>query len=230
MLVAIHQPNYLPWSGFFHKWMSADVLVLLDTVQYHKQEWQNRNRIKTAQGPRWLTVPVHYRFGQSIREVKIADRPWARKHIMSIEQAYAGALHLNDFWPPVKRQLECSWQKLSDLNTAVIRCLGELLGIKVPVVMASQFDVHETDPTGRLIALCRRLGADAYLSGQAGKNYLTREHFAAAGLDLVFQQVQPPVYPQLHGEFVPALSSLDMLLNIGPQSANIIRTMGDLTR
>ncbi|HXH73037.1 MAG TPA: WbqC family protein [Mariprofundaceae bacterium] len=229
-LVTIHQPNYLPWPGFFHKWLLADVFVVLDTVQYHKNEWQNRNRIKTASGAQWLTVPVSYRFPQRIDEVGIAGGPWARKQIAAVEQAYAKAPYLDDYWPPLKALLERPWPRLAELNTEVIRLMGGMLGCTAPLLVASSMQIRSDDPTGRLIDLCKEVGGDAYLSGREGRNYLDADAFHEAGIGLWFQEVQPPHYPQLHGDFIPYLSALDMLLNVGPQAANMVRAMGEMRR
>lgn len=230
MLVTIHQPNYMPWPGFFHKWLLADAFVVLDTVQYHKNEWQNRNRIKTAQGAQWVTVPVKYRFPERINEVAIAGGPWVRKQVAAIEQAYAKAESFKDFWPMIRDVLNMDWSMLSPLNTALIRELGRMLGCTAPLYLASEMQTRVDDPTGRLIALCRELGGDAYLSGREGRSYLHAEAFADAGLALWFQEVKPPEYPQLHGEFVPYLSVLDLLLNCGDDAAKIVQDMGGMAR
>ena len=218
----------MPWPGFFHKWMLADVFVILDTVQYHKNEWQNRNRIKTAQGEQWVTVPVTYRFPQTIREVGIAQGNWAKKHIASITQAYSKAPCFEQVWPPVLHILQQPHTMLSPLNIALIQALGTQLGCTAPLVLASSLPVQQEDPSQRLIDICQHLQGDAYLSGAEGRNYLRQEAFAQAGLDLWFQQVTPPVYPQLHGEFIPCLSVLDVLFNIGDDAPLLIREMGDM--
>jgi len=230
MMVAIHQPNFLPWPGFFHKWQAADAFVILDTVQFHKNEWQNRNRIKTAQGARWLTVPVTYRFGQQIREVGIAAGPWVRKVSATVEQAYARAPFLADVWPRIAAALTRGQTMLSPLNVALIRELGRMAGCTAPLYLASEMRTSEEDPTRRLVGLCRELGADAYLSGREGRHYLERAPFAEAGLDLWFQEVEAPVYPQLHGAFISHLSILDMLFNVGGEAADIVRGMGGVGR
>lgn len=227
-LVAIHQPNFLPWPGFFHKWQISDAMVLLDTVQFEKNEWQNRNRIKTAQGPRWLTVPVHYRFPETMREVRIATGPWTRKICAGIEQAYAKAPHFKPYWPAIKAILLHPPCLLCELNVTLIRLLGTYLGCRAPLYLASELDVRERDPSTRLVAMCRAVGGDAYLSGREGRRYLRPEAFADAGMSLYFQQVEAPVYPQQHGEFVPCLSSLDLLFNTGPEAARIVRGMGGM--
>jgi len=227
-VITIHQPNYMPWSGFFHKWMLADTFVILDTVQYHKNEWQNRNRIKTAQGEQWITVPVTYRFPQRIDEVGIMPGNWAKKQISSIEQAYAKSPYLAEYWQPIKDVLLQKHQYIADLNSALIQVMGQMLGCTAPLLRASDLPISHDDPTQRLIAITQHLNGNCYLSGSEGRNYLKTEPFLQAGISLMFQNVRPPVYPQLHGEFIPYLSALDVLLNMGEDAKEIIRCMGDM--
>ncbi|MDX8391383.1 MAG: WbqC family protein [Mariprofundaceae bacterium] len=228
MLVTIHQPNFLPWPGFFHKWLLADALILLDTVQYEKNEWQNRNRIKTAQGAQWLTVPVRYRYPQKINEVTIADQRWPRKLCGSIEQAYARAPYLKVYWPQLRDILNEPCESLRDMNIALIRAVGGFLGCHAPISVASGLTVENTDPTGRLLELCAAIDADGYLSGQEGRAYLDAGAFARNGMKLYFQHVDAPVYTQLHGNFVSHLSILDLLLNLGPEAADVVKNMGGI--
>ncbi len=227
MLVTIHQPNYMPWAGLFHKWLISDAFIILDTVQYHKNEWQNRNRIKTANGAQWITVPVSYRFPQTIQQVEIASANWSRKQVAAIEQAYARAPYLELYWPELKRVLSKPWKQVAELNRAVIQTLGGMLGCSAPLYLASEMETVSTDPTGRLISLCQELNGDAYLSGREGRGYLQAERFNDAGIDLWFQEVEAPHYPQLHGEFISHLSVIDMLFNLGPATSEMILHMGD---
>ncbi|MES0371994.1 MAG: WbqC family protein [Mariprofundaceae bacterium] len=227
MLVTIHQPNFMPWAGFFHKWLISDAFIILDTVQYHKNEWQNRNRIKSANGAQWLTVPVSYRFPQAINEVEIASPNWARKQVSAIEQSYAKAPYLDQYWPILRELLLQPGEKVSDLNTAIIRMLGETLGCQAPLHVASEMATDSDDPTERLISLCRELGGDAYLSGREGRGYLETKRFSETGIDLWFQEVEAPVYPQLHGTFISHLSVIDMLFNLGPATSEMILQMGE---
>lgn len=220
----------MPWPGFFHKWLVADAFVILDTVQYHKNEWQNRNRIKGANGEQWITVPVSYRFPQTIAEVEIASQGWARKQIAAIEQAYARAPYIDDYWPGLREVLAQPWQKLADLNTAVIRTLGGMVGCKAPLYLASDMATDSSDPSVRLISLCRELGGDGYLSGREGRNYLQRQMFDDTGIALWFQEVEAPRYPQLHGPFISHLSLIDMLFNLGPRTREAILAMGEMRR
>lgn len=226
MLVTIHQPNYLPWPGFFHKWLISDAFIILDTVQYHKNEWQNRNRIKTTTGAQWMTVPVSYRFPQTIDEVGIAQPNWARKQIAAIEQGYAKAPYMDAYWPEIREVMEKPWEKIADLNIEIIRTLGGMLGCKAPLYPASAMETVSDDPTQRLISLCRELDGDGYLSGSEGRHYLERERFTDAGIDLWFQEVEAPCYPQLHGGFISHLSVIDMLFNVGSATSEMILRMG----
>ena len=218
----------MPWSGFFHKWLMADVFIILDNVQYHKHEWQNRNRIKTVQGEQWLTVPVNYRFPQKIKDVSIMQNHWAKKQIASIEQAYAKSPFLTEYWSPIKDILQHKHQKLTGLNIEIIRVMGKILGCTAPLYLASELGIKSDHPTQRLINITKHFQASHYLSGSEGRNYLDNRAFHDADVSLLFQNVQPPVYQQLHGEFIPYLTALDVLLNIGEDAKELIAKMGDM--
>lgn len=229
-VIAIHQPNFLPWPGFFHKWMLADAMVLLDTVQYEKNEWQNRNRIKVASGVQWVTVPVNYRYPQKINEVTIANQRWVRKVCNSLEQAYAKAPCFTAYWSSLREVLHQPCVLLRDLNVALIRLIGDATGCSAPLLLASDLGVNHTNPTQRLIQLCTAAGGNAYLSGQEGRAYLQQDQIAQSGLALYFQQIEAPEYLQLHGDFASHLSVLDVLFNTGSDAAKIIRNMGGMVQ
>jgi hypothetical protein len=224
MMVAIHQPQFMPWLGYFDKMDRADCFVLLDNVQYKKNEWQNRNRIKTPQGAQWLTVPVSYTFPAKILEVTIpADQPWPRKHVQALRTNYARA----PYWPQYEGFLEefygRTWQDLVGVNCASVEWLRGELGIATPLCLASQMELRQ-EPTERLLDICRVVGADVYLAGADGRKYMELERFAQANIRVIFQEYAHPVYAQLHGDFVSHLSALDLLLNCGPQSGKILRS------
>jgi hypothetical protein len=222
--VAIHQPHYLPWLGYFAKWAAADLFILLDIVQYEKNGWQNRNRIKTPDGPRWLTVPVHARLGTSLSEITIdASRPWRARHLRAIEQAYARAPCLAAYRDELTQFYARSWTHLAPLAVASATWLARALGITTPVRLASELGVTSADPTGRLVALCRATGADTYLAGTDGARYMDLAQFTSAGIGVLAQRYEHPVYPQIHGEFVPFLSALDILLATGDQALATVR-------
>jgi len=222
--VAIHQPHYLPWLGYLAKWAAADVFVFLDTVQYEKNGWQNRNRVKTAAGPRWLTVPVHARLGQPLAGVTVdAAQPWGARHLKAIEHAYARAPHVARHHDALGAFYARGWDRLLPLAVESARWLGRACGIRTETRLASELGVEAADPTGRLLGLCRAVGADTYLAGRNGARYMELGRFAAAGVAVEAQAYAHPVYAQLHGEFAPFLSALDLLLMHGDEALSILR-------
>jgi hypothetical protein len=223
--VAIHQPHYLPWLGYLAKWAAADVFVFLDTVQYTKNGWQNRNRIKTANGPQWLTVPVHARLGMGLDEVTVAEsQPWRARHRRAIELAYAGARYLEAHRAALERFYAEPWARLIPLALASAEWLARATGVTPPAHRASTLGPLPDEPTDRLIALCRAVGADTYLAGRDGATYMDRTRFEAAGIRVLYQAYTHPEYAQLHGDFTPFLSGLDLLLTHGDEALAILRS------
>ncbi len=228
MIVAIHQPQYLPWMGYLGKILLADAFVILDTVQYVKNEWHNRNRIRTAEGWQWITVPVEYHFPQTILETRINNRqPWRRKHGKMLQQLYGKAPFFSEHFEYFQSLYGQPWDRLAELNSEVIAHLMKTLGIDVPVCFASQLKVKATDPTGRLVEICRRLGATLYLSGANGRNYLQVEQFRQAGLELRFQGFVHPVYEQQYPGFESHLSVIDALFCCGAQRTRVLIESGN---
>lgn len=219
MIVAIHQPQYLPWIGYFDKMRRADVFCYLDNVQYKKNEWQNRNRIKTAGGMQWLTVPVGYRFPQKISEVRINPAVnWRHKHLQALITNYRRAPFFEEYIDFFDEMYSNCWTLLAELNMTFTERLRRLLGLAdKPTVMASDLDLSD-EPTRRLIDICRSVGADTYLSGPDGANYMDLEKFRQSGIEVVFQEFCHPFYPQRFGRFQSHLSIVDLLFNCGPGS------------
>ena len=225
MKVAIHQPQYLPWLGYLAKWAAADVFVFLDTVQYEKNGWQNRNRIKTAAGPQWLTVPVHARLGTPIDAVGVdTAQPWRERHLRAIENAYARAPYLARHHDALGRLYATAWERLAPAAVASAEWLARAMGIATPARRASTLGVDARDATERLIAICRAVGADTYLAGRDGAHYMDLAAFPAAGIAVRYQDYKHPEYAQLHGEFAPFLSGLDLLLTHGDDALAILRS------
>jgi hypothetical protein len=223
--VAIHQPHYLPWLGYFAKWAAADVFVFLDTVQYEKNGWQNRNRIKTRDGARWLTVPVHAKFGTTIADVAVdTSQPWPRRHLAAIRHAYATAPGFGKHHDALAEFYAREWTSLVPLAVASASWLSRALGITTPVRLASELGVTASDPTARLVDLTRAVGGTTYLAGGDSATYLESRRFAEAGIALFEQRYDHPVYAQLHGEFVPFLSALDLLLIHGDAALSTLRS------
>lgn len=218
------QPGYLPWLGFFDQMLRSDIFVYYDDVQFDKHGWRNRNRIKSPAGPLWLTVPVRSggRHGQAILDAEIDNRtPWARKHLAAIAQNYARAPFLGHYLPELEALLMQPWHLLVDLDMALAALLCEWLGIQRTIARASQLDIGG-DKSERLLNICRHFGAERYLSGDAARGYLDTGLFSRAGVAVEWQNYLHPSYRQLHGEFQPYLSALDLMLNMGPESLSVL--------
>lgn len=228
MRIVVLQPGYLPWLGFFDQMARSDAFVVYDDVLFDKNGWRNRNRVKTRNGVTWLTVPVllgEHDHQPPIREVRIDARSrWQKKHLETIRQNYGRSPHFQPLFDRLSAVLSSPWELLIDLDLAVIDVLREALGLTTPMVRASELGI-QGERVERLVAICRRMGADAYLSGNAAQDYLDEPMFGQAGITVHWQDYVHPVYPQMHGEFVPYLSTLDLLFNCGPDSLAILRKL-----
>jgi hypothetical protein len=222
--VAIHQPQYLPWLPYMAKIVQCDVFVLLDDVQYQKNGMQNRNQIKTAQGPGWLTVPVHADLDASIAQTALAHQPWAAKHLRTIAQSYARARGTADLTAELEPVLTQEWGSLADLNEAVLRILLRAFAVDVPVVRSSTL-AAAGQKQDRVLAICTELGATTYLSGRGAAVYQEPAAFEALGISLEYQNYRAPEYAQCHMGmgFVPHMSSVDLALNHPADAASILR-------
>ena len=224
MILAVHQPQYIPWLGYFHRIAKCDYFVFLDDVQYKKREFQNRNKILTPGGPLWLTLPVitkgHYT--QNIKDVLLdSTEDWAKSHFKSIEHNYHKAPHYNEHSGFLTELYSRKWEKLIDVSMEFIKYAMNYLSIKTPWKMSSEYNVTETS-TARIIELCKKTGADTYLSGAGGKDYMDEELFKQNGIKLIFQDFKHPEYRQLHGKFEPYMSLVDLFLNCGADSREIL--------
>lgn len=224
MIVAVHQPQYLPWLGYFDKILRADVFVLLDNVQFKKNEWQNRNKIKTAQGWQWLTVPVLYKFPQLIYEVAVNQAvPWQHKHRQAIITNYRKARYFNYLEEFFEEIFATKWDSISGLNIAALRRLAEVLGIETPVFVASELGQFPEHPDERLIKITKHFDGDTYLAGSGGREYMDLGRYKRHNVDVIFQEYKHPLYNQLFGEFEPYMSVIDLILNHGDESLRILK-------
>lgn len=218
MIVAAHQPNFAPWLGFFDKMLHADVLVLLDTVQFTKRGYQNRTRIKGPGGPQWLTVPVisKGRYDQATRDVEVDETAdWRRAHLRTLQTGTAKAPHrdsLVDLVEPVYAQP--GMHRLVDLNLALIDEIVKRLDIPTTLVRAADLGCEGTG-SRLMLNLTEAVGGDVYLSGTTGRAYLEPDMFEAEGVGLQFHEFQPFEYPQLFAPFAPGLSCFDYIANVG---------------
>lgn len=231
MILTAHQPVYLPWLGLFHKIALSDIFVLYDHVQFQTDDWNHRNKIKSPSGPLWLTVEVAQRdhLHKRLTEIALQDtKPWRRKHLRSIEQSYAKAPYFRSYIDFFVDMYSHPWDNLVDLNLHQLLWLLDTLDIRVPLKRASAMDL-EGRKSGMALEMCRKVGADILIFGSQGRDYAEVEAFAAAGVDVVFQDYRHPVYPQLYGEFASHLSVIDLLFNCGPSSLDILMS-GNLTK
>jgi hypothetical protein len=224
MIVAVHQPQYLPWLGYFDKIDKADIFVLLDTVQFKKNEWQNRNKIKTAQGWQWLTVPVMYKYPQLVNEVTINNKVnWQHKHRQALLSNYKRAPYFDMVEKILGEILSSSWEYISQLNMEAVKRLVTMLGIDTPLYIASELGEFPQDPDERLVALTKHFGAGTYLAGMGGRGYMNLDTYSRNGIKVIFQDFKHPVYQQLFGEFEPFMSVIDLIFNHGDKSLTILR-------
>jgi hypothetical protein len=217
MILAGHQPNYLPWLGFFDKIQQSDVFVVADNVQFEIQGFTNRNKIKMVNVAKWLTVPIeHAREPQLINQVKISSKvdDWAKKHWLSIKQHYSRAPYWKKYSEFFEQTYLKDWSLLIDVNMHLIRGIMAFLEITTPLVMASSLKAKGKN-SDLLLAYCKEIGADTYLAGTGSKAYLDVEKFNHAGVKVVFQDFEYPVYQQRRGEFIANLSVVDYLFCTG---------------
>lgn len=223
MRVTIHQPQFLPWLGYLDKIDQAEVFVALDDVQFKKNEWQNRNRIRTAQGWQWVTVPVLHRFGQLVKEVRInPSEQWRAQHLRALEMHYARAPFRDSYLRQLADLYREPWERLGDFNLAVLRWLLRAFGITTPIRLSSEWSLRN-EATGRLVDICGAVGATRYLSGPGADAYMDKDRFQAAGLTLDRQAFHHPVYAQCYEPFLPGMSAIDLLFACGPEALARLR-------
>jgi len=224
--LAILQSNYIPWKGYFDLINYVDEFILYDTAQFTKNDWRNRNKIKTPRGVEWLTIPVRHHFGQLIQETQISDVGWTRKHWGSLSQNYAKAAHFRDY----ETQFEALYTGLAEekfLSAINHRCLTELcrtLGIQTKITWSRDCRLADgqTEP---LVDLCRQTGATEYISGPAAKDYIVPQIFEQAGIKLTYINYEGyPSYRQLFGPFEHGVSALDLIFNEGPEAPKFMKS------
>lgn len=222
--IAIVQSSFIPWRGYFDLIRSVDVFVLYDDAQYTVRDWRNRNRIKTRDGVKWLTVPVEGGArSRAIRDVRVSDTGWSERHWRTIAHNYTGARH----WQTMRATMEplfreCRDVYLSEINYRFLTAGCRLLEIGTTFRWSSEFQL-ERDRSGRLVDMCRQAGAGVYVSGPSAKAYLDRSQFDAAGIEVEFFDYDGyPEYPQLFPPFEPHVSVVDLLLNTGPAAAGYL--------
>lgn len=230
--VAIMQPTYLPWSGYFGLMQAVDVFVFLDSVQFARRSWQQRNQIKTARGAQWLTVPVTSKGKreQLISEVEVdGSSNFSATHRKTIEANYAKAACFLEFGPGLLDRIERPHTLLADLNIDIIEYCRSLLGIETPLLRSSEMKGSGAK-ADLLASLCKEVGATEYVSVLGSKDYLDESSaFADIGVPVRYFNYHHPEHPQLFGDFLPYMSVIDMLFNCGAHSAGLIRNASEVS-
>lgn len=220
--VAVVQSSYLPWKGYFDLINLADEFILLDDVQYTRRDWRSRNRIKTAHGLRWLTIPVATkgRYEQRIDEVTVSDPIWQPRHWESIRHAYSRAPWFREYAEWLRAlYVRADDHRLSHINRIFLEAVCDQLGITTPLSWSTDHGVRQSDPSERLAALVEAVAGDEYVSGPSARSYLRLEPFHRRGISVQFVDYGGyPEYPQIHGAFDHRVTILDLMLNVGPEA------------
>lgn len=217
MIVAVHQPNYAPWLGYFHKLAHADHFVFLDDVQYSKNSYINRAQIDAGGRARWLTVPVSFAFGDPIAAVRFARADWRAAHLNTMKTFYAAAPAFRAVWPRLcDIYAGLPQDDLARSNAALIRALADELGLKPRYHLASALGFAGLRADARLARIVAALApGGTYLSGRGGADYQSEATYAAAGIALRYADFRPAAYPQGRADFLAGLSTLDAVFRLG---------------
>ena len=217
MIVSIHQPAYLPWLGYFDKIRRSDLFLYLDSVQFQKGSFQNRNKIRSKDGPVWLTVPVEIKgklHEHTLAQIAINNRiGWQAKHWSALKMNYSRAAYSADRLPAMYGFYEGSYEHLSELCWEMLVYFNRQLRISTPMQRTSAMANVEGAKSELVLNLCRSVGATTYLSGALGRGYLDEKAFSTAGINIVYQSYQHPLYRQAYEGFEPAMGVIDLLLN-----------------
>lgn len=204
----ITQPTYLPWLGYYSRVARADHLIYLDDVQWRPRYFQHRNKIKTKDGERWLTLPVEKHQSRAMLcDVQLADADWQSEHLRLIHDAYRSSPYLDEL-PTLPQQ-----RNLCDLNIELDTYLLCLFGLDIPRTLSSKMSTHDANPSARLAALTKCVGGTHYIAGVGSRDYLDEFEFTRRDITVIWDDWKHPVYPQMHGDFISGLSAIDLLLN-----------------
>ena len=222
-IIAIHQPCFLPWVGFFDKILTSDKFVILDHVQFVKDQYDNRVQIKTQKGRQWITVPdlTKHRSIQKFRDTEIDNSTnWNIKILRVIKNSYLNSKYFNIYWSNIENLFSQNWKWLIDLNIASIELLLKLIDIKIPLVLSSTLPIDNLKGHELNLKIVQHLHGNIYLSGIMGSSYLNPVEFKKENIKLIYQDLNYNSYPQLWGDFEKGLSVLDYIFNCGSEQVN----------
>ena len=230
IILTAHQPVYMPWLGLFHKIALSDIFCVFDIVQYQRKDFNNRNKIKTSNGPIWLTVPVESsdRFSKNISDIKIINNEWYSKHLKSIELNYKKTIFFESYFEKFQNILLKKHEYLVDLNFDILIFLLGILEINTKVIKASDYS-FSGEKSDLVLDMCVQLDSDIYIFGEQGRNYADEESFLQKKITPYFQKYNHPTYKQIRGDFEPFMSILDLIFNMGPKSKEVLMS-GNISR
>lgn len=224
MVLTIHQPEHLPWSGYYHKMNMADTYLLYDDVQFEKNNFQNRNRIMGTNGVQWINVPINLsgHTKDKINEITIANGSnpkWAKKYLTTLRYSYSKHPYFDDYMPFFDELYSRQHENLCSLNIEIIKYFAKLLQIEPRFEMSSNVE-REGSKSDQILSICKNMNADTYIAGPSGRDYLNEKSFFDAGIKIIYQEYKHPKYEQYKRDnFTPYLSVIDMLFNVGAEHA-----------
>lgn len=226
--VAILQSNYIPWKGYFDLIASVDEFILYDDMQYTRRDWRNRNKVKTINGPQWLTIPVDVKgkYFQAIKDTKITDATWSKKHWNTIKQNYSKTKYFKEYEALFDDLYQnCSEESLSLINYKFIRAINVILGIKTKISWSSDYSLVD-GKSERLLGLCKDCNATEYVSGPAAKDYLDEPLFVKSNIKVSWMDYSGyPVYEQRFPPFEHGVTILDLIFNEGPNASKFLKNI-----
>jgi hypothetical protein len=222
--IAILQSNYIPWKGYFDLIAKSDTFVIYDEVQYTKNDWRNRNLIKTTNGPEWITIPVRQiSLDQKIEETKITTHHWAKKHVSTLQGNYSKSPFFKSYKDAIFSLYEIKSEYISEINLSFIKGICKLLDINTDIIRSNELNLHG-DKNSRLLEACKKLGATTYISGPSAKNYLNVELFDDANIKVDWMDYSDyKEYNQLFPPFQHGVTILDLIFNLGPQAKDYLK-------
>lgn len=226
MKITIHQPEHMPWLGLIDKISKADIFVILDTVQFEKNYFQNRNKIKTEKGSEWITVPIKkFKHNTPIKDIKISyNEKWENKYLNKIKQHYQKSNYFNEYFPVIRSIIKKKHPYLSELNTELIKQMMQWFEIETKIILSSELKLSPSK-TGGLVNydISKKMNAQIYLSGPTGKEYLDLTPFNKGKIKVEFHEFNHPEYNQQHKPFISNMSSIDLLFNYGPKAKEVLK-------
>jgi len=224
--VVIHQPDFMPYLGFFHRLLKANEYVILDDVQFLRRGWHHRDKLKTQHGESWFTLGlIKSSQDTKINEILLNRDNWKEKHLSLFKQNYQKAKYFKEVFPFIEKLYQSEFEKMMDFNLASINMLMQLFDIQIVVKYSSKYLI-KSKANELLVDILKRTNATHYLSGVGAKDYFNADPFEQANVKVIWQEFKHPTYPQLYGEFIPYLSSIDLLFNCGiEESRKILRSI-----